>query len=43
MEDCTESHQSDINRKIKGNGKLRNFHTSMPEQNTECSFYGDRP
>ena len=38
MEDCTESHQSDINRKIKGNGKLRNFHTSMPNKTQSAHF-----
>ena len=32
MEDCTESLQSEINRKIKANDKLRKILTSMPEE-----------
>ena len=32
MEDCTESHQSEINRKIKTNARLRKILASMPEE-----------
>ena len=32
MEDCTESLQSEINRKIKANDKLRKILTNMPEE-----------
>ena len=36
MEDCTESHQSEIYRKIKANDKLQ----TILWKNTECLFYG---
>ena len=39
-EDCTESHQSEINRKIKANDKLRNILTSLPEEH-RAFMYGD--
>ena len=41
MEDCTESHQSEINRKIKANDKLRKMIlTNMPEEH-RVLIYGD--
>ena len=40
MEDCTESHQSEINRKIKANDNLRNILTSLPEEH-RALMYGD--
>ena len=40
MEDCTESHQSAINRKIKANDKRRNMLTSMLEEH-RVLIYGD--
>ena len=41
MEDCTEPHQSAINRKIKANDKLRIIQTNMPEEH-RVLIYGDR-
>ena len=38
MEDCTESHQSEINRKIKANDKLRQILTNMPEEHSVLIF-----
>ena len=32
MKDCTESHQSEINKKIKANDKLRKIFTNMPKE-----------
>ena len=32
MEDCTESHQAEINRKIRANDKLRKILTNMPDE-----------
>ena len=32
MEDCTETHQAEINRKIKANDKLRQVLMAMPEE-----------
>ena len=40
MEDCTEFHQSEINRKIKANDKLQKNFTSMPDQH-RALIYGD--
>ena len=40
MEDCTESHQSEINGKIKAKGKLRNVLTYMPDER-RALIYGD--
>ena len=40
MEDCTESHQSEINRKIKANNKLQKILTAMPKEHREL-IYGD--
>ena len=41
MDDCTESHQSEINRKIKANDKLRKMIlTNMPEEHGVL-IYGD--
>ena len=38
MEDCTESHQAEISRKIKGNDKLRKILTNMAcQMNTNRS------
>ena len=37
MEDCTESHQAEINRKIRANDKLRKMLTNMPDE----LIYGD--
>ena len=34
MEDCTESHHADINKKIKANDKLRKILTHLPEEHT---------
>ena len=40
MEDCTEFHQSEINRKIKANDKLRKIITTMPDEH-RALIYGD--
>ena len=40
MEDCKESHQSEINRRIKAKEKLRNILTSLPEEH-RATMYGD--
>ena len=40
MEDCTESHQAEINRKIKANDKLRKILTNRPEEHRTL-MYGD--
>ena len=40
MEDCTESHQAEINKKIKPNDKLRKILTNMPEEH-RVPIYGD--
>ena len=37
MEDCTESHQAEINKKIRANDKLRKILTNMPDMNTNRS------
>ena len=36
----TESHQAEINKKIKANDKLRKFLTNMPEEH-RVLIYGD--
>ena len=40
MEDCTESHQAEINRKIRANDKLREILTNMPDEHKSL-IYGD--
>ena len=40
MEDCTETHQAEINNKIKANDKLRKILTDMPEEH-RALIYGD--
>ena len=40
MEDCTETHQAEINKKIKANDKLRKILTNMPEKH-RALIYGD--
>ena len=40
MEDGTETHQAEINKKIKANDKLRKFLTNMPEEHRTL-IYGD--
>ena len=40
MEDGTEAHQAEINKKIKANDKLRNILTNMPEEHRTL-IYGD--
>ena len=40
MEDCTESHQAEINRKIRANDKLRKILTNMPDEHKSL-IYGD--
>ena len=40
MEDCTESHQAEINRKIRANYKLRKILTNMPDEHKSL-IYGD--
>ena len=40
MEDCTESHQSEINWKITGDDKLRKIFVNMPEEHKVLT-YGD--
>ena len=40
MEDCTETHQAEINKKIKANGKLRKIPTNMAEGH-RAPIYGD--
>ena len=40
MGDCTESHQSEINRKIRANDKLGKILTSMPEEH-RALIHGD--
>ena len=39
-EACTESHQSEINRKIKANDKLRNILTFMPDEQRSLIYGG---
>ena len=40
MEDCTESHQAEINKKIRANDKLRKILTNMPDEHKSL-IYGD--
>ena len=40
MEACTESHQAEINRKIRANDKLRKILTNMPDEHKSL-IYGD--
>ena len=40
MEDCTESHQAEINKKIIANDKLTKILTNMPDEHTSL-IYGD--
>ena len=40
MEDCKESHQSEINRRIKAKDKLWNILTFLPEEH-RATMYGD--
>ena len=40
MEDCTESHQAEINRKIRANDTLRKILTNMPDEHKSL-IYGD--
>ena len=40
MEDCTEFHQSEINRKINANDKLRKILTTLPDEHRALT-YGD--
>ena len=40
MEDCTESDQSEINRKIKANDKLQKILTTVPDEH-RALLYGD--
>ena len=40
MEDCTEAHQSEINRKIKANDKFLKILTNMPEEH-RVLIHGD--
>ena len=40
MEDCTESHQAEINRKIRANDKLRKILTNVPDEHKSL-IYGD--
>ena len=40
MEDSTETHQAEINKKIKANDKLRKILTNMPEEHRTL-IYGD--
>ena len=40
MEDCTESHQAEINKKIRANDKLRKILTNMPNEH-KSFIYGD--
>ena len=40
MEDCTESHQAEVNRKIRANDKLRKILTNMPDEQKSL-IYGD--
>ena len=42
MENCTESHQSEINRKIKTHDKVRTILTALPAELREL-IYGDAP
>ena len=40
MEDCTESHQAEINRKIRANDKLRKIPTNVSDEHKSL-IYGD--
>ena len=40
MEECTESHQAEFNRKIRANDKLREILTNMPDEHKSL-IYGD--
>ena len=40
MEDCTESHQAEINKKIKANDKFRKILANMPDEHKSL-IYGD--
>ena len=40
MENCTESHQAEINKKIRANDKLRKILTNMPDEHKSL-IYGD--
>ena len=40
MEDCTEPHQAEINKKIRANDKLRKILTNMPDEHKSL-IYGD--
>ena len=40
MEDCTESHQAEIRRKIRASDKLREILTNMPDEHKSL-IYGD--
>ena len=40
MEDCTETHQAEINKNIKANDKLRKILTTVPEEH-RALIYGD--
>ena len=40
VEDCTESHQAEINRKIRANDKLHKILTNMPDEHKSL-IYGD--
>ena len=40
MEECTETHQAEINKKITANDKLRQILTNMPEEH-RALIYGD--
>ena len=40
MEDCTESHQAEINKRIRANDKLRKILTNMPDEH-ESLIYGN--
>ena len=40
MEDCTESHQAEINRKIKANDILHKIFTNMPDEHKSL-IHGD--
>ena len=41
MEDCTETHQAEINKKIKANDKLRKILTNMPEKHRAMQSLDD--
>ena len=40
MEDCTESHQAEINKKIRAIDKLCKIFTNMPDEHKSL-IYGD--